>query len=88
MAQMVRKQIYIQKQQQILLKNLSKLRGTSEAEAIRKALDHELQGGAGKPHIDPQAWEQAYNFMVALHMQGPLIRSPETGRGMISTRSA
>ena len=72
MAQMVRKQIYIQKQQQILLKNLSKLRGTSEAEVIRKALDHELQGGAGKPYIDPQAWEQAYNFMVSLHMQGPL----------------
>jgi len=76
MTQMVRKQIYIQKRQQVLLKKLSQLRGTSEAEVIRQAIDQELQGGAGKPHLNPQAWEQAYQFMLDLHAQGSLESQP------------
>jgi len=78
MTQMVRKQIYIQKRQEVLLKKLSLLRGTSEAEVIRKALDQELQGGAGKPQPDPQAWEQAHQFMLELHAQGPLESQPRS----------
>jgi hypothetical protein len=76
MAKKVRKQIYIHQRQQALLKKLSELRGTSEAEVIRKALDHELQGGAGKPQPDPQAWERAYQLMMGLHAQGPLESQP------------
>lgn len=72
MARMVRKQIYIQKRQQDLLKKLSDSRGTSEAEVIRNALDRELQRGAGQTRPDPRSWEQAYQFMLALHEQGPL----------------
>lgn len=38
---MVRKQIYIRHQQQILLQRLARLRGVSEAEIIRRAIDRE-----------------------------------------------
>ncbi len=38
---MVRKQIYILRRQQSLLKRLARQRGTSEAEVIRQAIDRE-----------------------------------------------
>lgn len=41
MAQMIRKQIYIGKRQEALLKRLAKARQVSEAEIIRQALDRE-----------------------------------------------
>ena len=44
MTQMVRKQIYIQKRQNLLLKRLAKARGVSEAEIIRQALEREFTG--------------------------------------------
>lgn len=40
---MIRKQIYIPSQQNILLKKLARQRGVSEAEVIRQALDREVQ---------------------------------------------
>lgn len=39
---MVRKQIYIPKRQDILLKRLSRARGVSEAEIIRQAIEREI----------------------------------------------
>ncbi len=45
-TQMVRKQIYINKRQNTLLKRLSQARGVSEAEIVRQAIDHEISGGA------------------------------------------
>ena len=45
-TQMVRKQIYIQKRQDILIKRLSQARGVSEAELIRQAIERELSGSA------------------------------------------
>ncbi len=45
-TQMVRKQIYISRRQEQLLKRLSKALGISEANFIRQALDHELSGDA------------------------------------------
>jgi hypothetical protein len=43
---MVRKQIYIHRRQQNLLRQLARQRGTSEAEIIRRAIDREttMQG--------------------------------------------
>ena len=41
MAQMIRKQIYIAETQQKLLTRLARLRGVSEAEVIRQAIEHE-----------------------------------------------
>ncbi|MGC1377022.1 MAG: CopG family transcriptional regulator [Anaerolineales bacterium] len=43
---MVRKQIYIPKQQDALLKRLAKQRGVSEAEVIRRALTREVEAPA------------------------------------------
>jgi hypothetical protein len=40
---MVRKQIYISRRQDALLKRLAKQRGVSEAEVIRQALDYEVE---------------------------------------------
>jgi hypothetical protein len=59
MTQMVRKQIYIQERQNLLLKRLAEARGVSEAEVIRQALDRELLGNA--PSQIPSglsAWEE------------------------------
>ena len=41
MSQMIRKQIYIAEAQQKQLTRLARLRGVSEAEVIRQAIDHE-----------------------------------------------
>jgi hypothetical protein len=42
---MIRKQIYITKRQQQLLTRLSKVRGLSESEVIRQAIEHEAASG-------------------------------------------
>ena len=42
MSDMVRKQIYITRRQEMLLKRLARLRGVSEAEIFRKALEKEM----------------------------------------------
>lgn len=77
MAQMVRKQIYIQKRQQTTLKRLARLRGVSEAELIREAIDRQIRDAAARPaHPDPQAWERAHKFMLALRAQGPIPNRP------------
>lgn len=73
MSQMMRKQIYIQKRQQILLRRLAKARGVSEAEIIRQAIDEHT--GSTTLRIapsDPTAWQKAYQFMLDLQAQGPV----------------
>jgi hypothetical protein len=45
MTQMIRKQIYIGKTQQLLLARLAEARGLSESEVIRQAIEHEAIGG-------------------------------------------
>ncbi len=52
---MVRKQIYIHKRQNALLKRLSQARGVSEAEIIRQALDREISGGAAQAPAPPRS---------------------------------
>jgi hypothetical protein len=73
MTQMVRKQIYLPKRQEALLKRVAKLRGVSEAEVIRSALDDVLRGGGTRPlQPDPEAWARARRVMLSLQAQGPL----------------
>lgn len=49
--QMVRKQFYISKRQDALLKQRAKQRGVSEAEVIRQAIEHEIDKfNRGKIH--------------------------------------
>jgi hypothetical protein len=80
MVQMVRKQVYIQRQQEIALKRLSKNRGLSEAELIRQAIDRQA-GGATAPFVpDADAWEEAHAFMLALHDREAVTDQPRDWR--------
>ena len=77
MAQMVRKQIYIKKQQDQLLKQLARARGVSEAEVVRQAIDQQTRRFEPMPfHPDAAAWERAYQFMLSLRALGPSGRTP------------
>ena len=44
MAPMVRKQIYLTERQDLWVRHLAKVRGTSESEVIRQALEREISG--------------------------------------------
>lgn len=77
MAQMVRKQIYIQKSQEERLKKVAESRGVSEAEIIRRALENELrQGSAYRPAYDAEAWKQIVAFWEELDTRGPVEPRP------------
>ena len=56
---MIRKQFYIHKRHQILLRKLAQAKGVSEAEIIRQAIEHEAASG-DRRHIPPDrtAWEE------------------------------
>lgn len=63
-SQMVRKQIYIYKRQDALLKRLAEARGLSEAEIIRQAIDHEVAGEQAQNLPDDQdAWQAMQRFI-------------------------
>jgi len=71
MAEMIRKQIYVRKQQQQLLKRLAKARGVSQAEIIRQALDEQL-GARVQPRLvrDPSALEAVLRSALARRRHG------------------
>ena len=59
MSEMVRKQFYIHKRHQLLLRKLARAKGVSEAEIVRQAIEHEAAGGERRPiAADRTAWEQ------------------------------
>ena len=63
-TQMVRKQIYIQRRQDILLKRLSQARGLSQAEVIRQAIEREIGVTSPRPlPADRTAWEELLAFL-------------------------
>lgn len=67
-TQMIRKQIYIQKRQDSLLKRLSRARGLSEAEIIRQAIEHELASAPlQQVTADRNAWQELTAFLDARH---------------------
>jgi hypothetical protein len=77
MAQMIRKQVYIQKRQQLLLRRLARARGVTEAEIIRQAIDQQVSGGRIRAlPPDPEAWEKALALMRSLQAQGPISDQP------------
>jgi len=69
MATKVRKQIYIESDQEIALKRLARQTGLSEAEIIRQAIDRHMRQ-LGRRRRDPQAWEQEKEFIQRLIQQG------------------
>ncbi len=70
METMVRKQIYIRKRQDQLLKRQAKLRGVSEAEFLRQALDQVLsQTNAVRFQPNPEAFAQFEKFIHSKRKQ-------------------
>jgi hypothetical protein len=64
MSEMVRKQFYIHKRQQILLRQLSQARGVSEAEIVRQAIEREAAGESARPPLpDRAAWDEVVRFV-------------------------
>lgn len=79
MAQMIRKQIYIQKRQETILRKLARLRQVSEAELIREAIDRQINDPGMRPsRPDPIAWDKAHKFMLELRARGPAANQPRT----------
>jgi hypothetical protein len=66
MSDMVRKQFYIHKRHQILLRKLAQAKGVSEAEIIRQAIEHEAAGSGRQPLApDRTAWEEILSLVEA-----------------------
>ena len=73
MSTKLRKQIYLEKRQDKLVKRLAEARGVSEAEVIRAAIDAQSTPAAASAlPPDPAAWDKARKTMLALLAQGPL----------------
>ena len=75
MSRMVRKQIYIEPEQEEILKKRAQEMGLSEAELIRRAIEYLIRGEVTVPP-NLKAWEEAKAFI-----QGRMkMDVPQTGR--------
>lgn len=74
MAQMVRKQIYIQKSQEDRLKRVAEARGVSEAEIIRRALESELRRAGYRLAYDDDAMKRLYQAMLDMDKKPPIAQ--------------
>lgn len=73
MSQMVRKQVYIQKDQEARLKKMAELAGLSEAEIIRRALENEMrQSSAYRPPYDDEVMRRLLAFWEELDKRAPV----------------
>ncbi len=70
---MVRKQIYLHRRQNLLLKRLAKQRGVSEAEVIRQALEHETERITPKNRESEKALDEIITFARALRYRRELM---------------
>lgn len=62
MARMVRKQIYIEREQDRLLKRRAKELGVTESDLIRRGIDQVDRTHAGLP-LDRAAWDDELTFI-------------------------
>ncbi len=69
MAAKIRKQIYIEAEQEVLLKQLVKEKGGSEAQIIRQAIAQYAESFQS-PTLNLSAWEQEQVFIQNLIAQG------------------
>ena len=71
MTHMVRKQIYISERQLALLRRLAVVRGVSEAEVVRQAIDREA-GQSDQDDVDAAtAAFQAFVDLSLIHISEP-----------------
>jgi hypothetical protein len=73
-AEMVRKQIYIQERHERLLKRISKARGVSEAELIRQAIERETVGEKPVLAPDQESWDKILRFAKSRKTTRPSVR--------------
>ena len=71
MTRMVRKQVYIEPRQDILLKRLVRETGVTEAEIIRQSIDRQAKALLF-PRRDLSAWQAERAFIDHLIQQGPV----------------
>lgn len=71
MAPKVRKQIYLDPEQEAILKQVAKDTGVSEAEVIRQAIER-YSKALTYPQRDLSAWEQERAFIQKLIDRGPV----------------
>ena len=69
MGRMVRKQIYIEAEQEALLKRLGEQTGLSEAEIVRRAIDQQAKVPLA-PSRDLSAWREERAFVQRLIQEG------------------
>jgi len=61
---MVRKQIYIPRRQEIFIKRISEIRGVSEGEVIRQAIEREISRELPGTTLEAAAaWDQLMRFV-------------------------
>ena len=65
MTTMVRKQVYLESEQEVLLKRLASESGQSETELIRQAIDRQMLA-LRRPRRDLKAWEAERAFLQRL----------------------
>jgi hypothetical protein len=70
MSTMVRKQVYIEPQQEVALKQWSMESGLSEAEIIRQAIEQWLKEQARQQQHILAAWQAEKAFIADLMAQG------------------
>lgn len=71
MAEMIRKQVYIEPRQERLLKSLAKNLRLTEAELIRQGIDRGL-GSMAEFRSDPTAWREAERYILARMRKGQI----------------
>ena len=76
MTLMVRKQIYIPRRQDILIKRLSQTRGISEAEVIRQAIEREISGSISQSPSDNDAWAKLMEAVEEIRQKWDGKREP------------
>jgi hypothetical protein len=70
---MVRKQIYLPKRQNQLIKRLAKQRGVSEAEVIRQALEHEAESSMSGIRDSKKALDEIFAFVETLRSRPEMM---------------
>lgn len=85
MSSKIRKQIYLDPQQDSLLKSLSRQAGMSEAEIIRQALTRQL-GCLAPTRPDLAAWEAEQAFIEEIKQRPPLAGGRDWTRDELHER--
>ncbi len=76
---MIRKQVYIEPEQEEIVKRRAKELGITEAEVIRRAIEHFAATGQ-VVFRDPQAWEEILSFIRRRAEELPGLNEPRTWR--------